>query len=118
VPEAERIRARAEVERPPVEDAVDRPAQRTAVAGDGREDEQGHARQPVGDLAGSRAPFRCVDAKEMGPGSVVAAVEQRLNLSEVTRRLVHVPKLAVRKWPQPPRPTGHVSEGRARYQVT
>jgi hypothetical protein len=89
VAEAHGIRRRTEVEGAAVEDAVDRPDDRSAVRRDGRQRQQAHARQALGDLLGREPALRRVDAQQVRSRRRVAAVEQRLQRRQVVGRLVH-----------------------------
>jgi hypothetical protein len=92
VAEPQRVRRRAEVERPSVEDAVDRAGERAPVARDRREREQDHALQPLRDLFGGQAAPGGVDAQRVDGGVRVGRVDHRLERGEVLGCLVHGPK--------------------------
>lgn len=89
VAEAHGIRRRAEVERPTEVDAVDRADDRAPVGGHGRQRQQAHPGQPIGDLLGVQPPLGADDAQQMRPGLVIAAVEQLLHGDEVLGGFVH-----------------------------
>ena len=84
-----RVGRRAEVERPPVEDAVDRADDRPAVGGHGGQRQQAHPAQARRHLVGGQAPLRVVDAEQMAAAPGVAGVDQVLERRQVLRRLVH-----------------------------
>lgn len=90
VPKAHRIRCRAEVEGAAKEDAVNRSDDRSPIGGDGRQSQQAHTGQAVGDLVGAQPPLRGDDPEEVRPSGGVAAVEKILQGGQVGRRLVHI----------------------------
>jgi hypothetical protein len=59
-----RIRCRAEVEGAAKEDAVHRSDDWSTIGGDGRQGQQAHTGQAVGDLGGGRMPLRGDDAEQ------------------------------------------------------
>src|SRR5467141_2136189 len=89
VPEANRVRGRAEVEGAPVEDPVDRPHQRATVLGGGGEREQAHPLEPRGKLTGGDSTLRRGDAPQMIACIPIAPVEQGLERPQVLVSLVH-----------------------------
>lgn len=72
------------------EDAVNRADDRSPIGGDGRQGQQAHTNQTVGDLVSTQPPLRSDDAEEVPPGSRVATVEKLLQGGQVSWRLVHI----------------------------
>jgi hypothetical protein len=70
------------------EDAVNRSNERSPIGGDGRQGQQAHTGQTVGDLVGGQTTLCSDDSEQVSPGSRVAAVEKVLQRGEVGRRLV------------------------------
>jgi hypothetical protein len=76
--EAHGVRGRAEVKGAAVEDPVDRSDDRAAVCGGGRQSEQPHAVEALGNLRRRQPMFGAVDAQRVPAGLLVAAVQDLL----------------------------------------
>jgi hypothetical protein len=71
------------------EDAVDGADLGPAVGGHGRQRQQPHPGQPLGDPGGVEPPLRGVDPQQVRAGGGVASVEQVLQRRQVRLGPVH-----------------------------